>query len=87
MAPKAIDARKCFTRIKRFSGHGPLLQKHDGAVFVGGAHGPESGGCEETRPSERTPSRPWRSRIGRMLLPAPDGARRTRGSDPQENTT
>jgi hypothetical protein len=28
MPPKAVDARKRFTRNHRFRGHGPLLQTH-----------------------------------------------------------
>jgi hypothetical protein len=51
MAPKAVNARKCFNRNRRFRGHGSLLQKAwlipeaDGASTapVGGAHGPERG--------------------------------------------
>ena len=53
MAPKAVDARKRFTRNHRFRGHGPLLQKAwpiptigGASTFcVGGSHGPESGEC------------------------------------------
>ncbi len=54
MAPKAVDARKRLDRNDRFRGHGPLLRQI--ARFrdlwriqrpVGGAHGPESGGCTE----------------------------------------
>ncbi len=67
MAPKAVDARKRINRNDRFRGHGPLLQKArpvpmtDGGSTtpVGGAHGPESGGCKEAYQPERSLSRAW----------------------------
>jgi hypothetical protein len=37
MAPKAVDARKCFDRNHRSRGHGPLLQKVSSCSTAGGA--------------------------------------------------
>jgi hypothetical protein len=66
MAPKAVGARKRFTRNQRCRGHGPLLQfsahppaAAEATVSVGGAHGPESGECKVTPRPEPSLSRAW----------------------------
>jgi hypothetical protein len=63
MAPKAVDAKGALsTGTERCRGHGPLLQQRCAIhtadrelkrrLPVGGAHGPESGYCEEALSTE-----------------------------------
>jgi hypothetical protein len=66
MPPKAVDARKRFTRNHRFRGHGPLLQKrgqfHLGWRINGGyTRGPPLVGtpCGQAAAGRRPERRPW----------------------------